>query len=134
MATILQIAHSDRHLTLFAKGLKTADLESKLAETGPFTILGPVNLALGRLSALTYNELLEPANRDKLINLLSGYIIVGKKMFQDFRNDQKISMLNGKQVTVSVKNGQTLVDGAQILVHDKQGSNGVVHVLASTFQ
>lgn len=134
MATILQIAHSDKHLTLFAKGLKTAELESKLAEIGPFTILGPVNLALGRLSALTYDELLEPEHRDKLINLLSGYIIVGKKMFHDFRNDQKISMLNGKQVTVSVKNGHTLVDGAQILARDKQGSNGVVHVLASTFQ
>jgi uncharacterized surface protein with fasciclin (FAS1) repeats len=134
MATILEIAHSDKHLTLFAKGLKTAELDSKLAEIGPFTILGPVNLALGRLSALTYDELLEPANRDKLINLLSNYIIVGKKMFHDFRNDQKISMLNGRQVTVSVKNGHTLVDGAQILAHDKQGSNGVVHVLASTFQ
>jgi len=134
MATILQIALSDKHLTLFAKGLKTAGLESKLAETGPFTILGPVNLALGRLSAVSYDELLEPANRDRLINLLSDYIIVGKKMFHDFRNDQKISMLNGREVTVSVKNGNTLVDGAQILAHDKQGSNGVVHVLANTFQ
>lgn len=134
MATILQIANSDKHLNLFTKGLKTAELENKLAEIGPFTILGPVNLALSRLSALSYDQLLEPANRDKLINLLSGYIIVGKKMFHDFRNDQKISMLNGRQVTVNVKNGQTLVDGAQILAHDKQGSNGVVHVLASTFQ
>jgi len=133
MATILQIASSDKHLSLFTKGLKTSQLESKLAETGPFTILGPVNLALGRLSALTYDQLLEPANLDKLIDLLSGYIIVGKKMFHDFRNDQKISMLNGNQVTVSVKNGTTLVNGAQILAHDKQGSNGVVHLLASTF-
>ena len=134
MATILQIANSDKHLTLFTKGLKTAELESKLAEIGPFTILGPVNLALGRLSALTYDQLLEPANREKLINLLSGYIIVGKKMFHDFRKDQKISMLNGDQVTVSISNGSTTVNGAQILAHDRQGSNGVVHLLASTFQ
>jgi uncharacterized surface protein with fasciclin (FAS1) repeats len=134
MATILQIANADKSLSLFTKGLKTSELESKLAETGPFTILAPVNLALGKLTSLTYDQLLEPANRGKLLDLLSGYIIVGKKMLYDFRNEQKLSMLNGNQLTISIKNGSTLVNGAKILAHDKQGSNGVVHLLDSTFQ
>lgn len=133
MATILQIANADRNLTLFSKGIKGTELETKLNEVGPFTILGPVNLALGRLTSLTFDQLLEPSNRDRLIDMLSGYILVGKKMFYDFRNDQKLVMLNGSQVVVNTKNGSTLVNGAKILAHDKQGTNGVVHLLDTTF-
>lgn len=133
MANILQITNADRNLSLFSKGLKASELENKLTEIGPFTILGPVNLAFTRLTSLTYDQLLEPANRSKLIHLISGYILVGKKMLHDFRNDQKISMLNGTQVTVAIKNGSTLINGAKILAHNKQGSNGVVHLLDNTF-
>ena len=133
MANILHIMNADRNLSLFSKGVKTSELESKLNEIGPFTILGPINLALGKLTSLTYDQLLEPANRAKLIELLSGYILVGKKMIHDFRNDQKLASLNGSQVTVSIKNGDTLINGAKILAHNRQGSNGVVHLLDKTY-
>jgi len=133
MANILQIANTDRNLTLFAKGLKAVELDSKLAEPGPFTILAPVNLAFSRLASLTYEQLLEPANRAALLQLLSGYIIVGKKMLYDFRHDQKLVTLSSNPATVSAKNGSIHINGAKILAHDKQGSNGVVHLLDSTY-
>src|SRR5690349_23284162 len=100
MATILQIMNADRNLSLFSRGLKASALEVKLNEIGPYTILGPVNLAMSRLSPLTYEQMLEPANRTKLVDFLSRYILVGKKMIYDFRNDQKLETLNGGQVTV----------------------------------
>ncbi|HYF30981.1 MAG TPA: fasciclin domain-containing protein [Chitinophagaceae bacterium] len=133
MATILQIANADKNLSLFTKGLKTSELDNKLTELGPFTILGPVNLALSRLMSLTYEQLLEPANRSELLYQLSGYILVGKKMFSDFRNDQKYVTLNGKQIIVSTNNGETRINGAKILARDKQGSNGVVHLIDNTY-
>jgi uncharacterized surface protein with fasciclin (FAS1) repeats len=79
MTTILQIIHADRNLSLLSRAIKIAELENKLNETGPFTILGPVNLAFNRLTSLTYEELLQPANRSSLLDLLSGYIITGKR-------------------------------------------------------
>ena len=133
MATVLQILNANRSLTLFCKGVKGSELEKKLNEIGPFTILGPVNLALQNLGSLTYDQLLEPANKVRLFELLSGYVISGKKMLHDFRNEQKLSTLNGRQITVSVKNGDTLIDGAKILAHNWQGSNGVIHLLDKTF-
>jgi uncharacterized surface protein with fasciclin (FAS1) repeats len=133
MATILQIANADRNLSLFSKGLKIAGLEEKLKEIGPFTILGPVNLALGKLNSLTYDQLLDPANSTKLIGFLSSYILVGKKMLSDFRNDQKLASLDGSQVTVKTKNGDIHINGAKILARDRQGSNGVVHLLDNTY-
>jgi uncharacterized surface protein with fasciclin (FAS1) repeats len=133
MATILQIINADRSLSLFSRALKIADLESKLNETGPFTILGPVNLALNRLTFLRYDQLLEPVNRIKLVDFLSGYILTGKKMLYDFRNGQKLSTLNGSEVTINIRNGETIVNGAKILARDRQGSNGVIHLLDKTY-
>jgi uncharacterized surface protein with fasciclin (FAS1) repeats len=133
MATILQIMNADRNLSLFSKGVKAAAMEDQLNEAGPFTIFGPVNLALGRLESPTYDQLLEPGNRDKLVHLLSGFILPGKKMLDDFRNDQKFSMLNGDQISVMVRNGDTTINGAKILAHNRQGSNGVIHLLDKTY-
>ena len=133
MTSILQIINGDRSLSLFARALKIAELDNKLSEIGPFTILGPVNLALNRLTSPTFEQLLEPANRSKLLDLLSGYILSGKKMLDDFRNGQKLSTLNGSEVTVSIINGETILNGAKILARDRQGSNGVIHLLDKTY-
>lgn len=133
MATIMQILNADHNLSLFSRGIKMAELHDKLNEIGPFTILGPVNLALGNLSSLTYQELLEPANHAELLRLLSGYILTGKKMLNDFRNDQKLPSLNGEDVVVTIRNGDTLINGAKILAHNRQGSNGVIHSLDKTY-
>lgn len=133
MATILQIMNADRNLSLFSKGLKASGLEDKLNELGPFTILGPVNLALGKLMSMTYDQLLDPANNNKLRGFLSAYILTGKKMLSDFRNDQKLQTIDGSEVVVSNKNGDILINGAKILARDRQGSNGVVHLLDNTY-
>lgn len=133
MATIIEIANADRNLSLFSKGIKLADLEGKLNEIGPFTILGPVNLALRRLMSMTYDQLLEPANKNRLVDFLSGYILSGKKMLADFRNDQRLSTLQGKLVTTTIKNGDIHINGAKILAKDRQGANGVIHLLDGTY-
>jgi uncharacterized surface protein with fasciclin (FAS1) repeats len=133
MATILQIMNADRNLSLFSKGIKLAGLEKKLNEFGPFTILGPVNLALGKLDSLSYDQLMEPSNTNKLMDLLSEYIIPGKKMLSDFWNDQKLATLTGKLVMVQNKNNEIMINGAKILARDRQGSNGVVHLLDKTY-
>jgi uncharacterized surface protein with fasciclin (FAS1) repeats len=134
MATILQIMNADRNLSQFSKGLKIAALEEKLNEIGPYTILGPVNLAINKLFSMSYEELLEPANRQSLVDFLSGYVLIGKKMMDDFRNTQKLETLKGDHVTVSVINGDTHINGAKILSRDRQASNGVIHLLDKTYE
>lgn len=133
MATIFQITNADHSLSLFSRALIAAELQGKLNEIGQFTILGPVNLALNNLTAPNYDQLLEPANRAKLLDFLTGYILIGKKMLSNFRNGQKLVTLNGSEVTISIGNGETTVNGAKILARDRQGSNGVIHLLDKTY-
>jgi uncharacterized surface protein with fasciclin (FAS1) repeats len=134
MATILQIANADRNISLFTKALKASGLETKLAEVGPFTILAPVNLAVRKLNGLSFDQMMEPANNEKLTNWLSEFILTGKKKMVDFRHQQKLPTLNGKQVLVASQNGDVTINGARILSHDRQGINGVVHVLDNTYK
>lgn len=129
MATILQITNADRNLSLFAKGLKLSGLQDQLNELGPFTILGPVNFALDNLIALNYDALLWGTNKKKLADFLATYIICGKTMLSDFRDNQSLQTLTGQTVKIIIKNGEIFINGARLRARDWQGSNGVIHVL-----
>jgi|SRR5579862_6683260 uncharacterized surface protein with fasciclin (FAS1) repeats len=127
MSTILQIANADRNLSSLVKGLKAAKLEETLSDRGPFTILAPINLAFSSMSPSTFEEMLKPANSDKLSDMLSSHILAEKKLVKDFINGQKLKTINGREVNVTVKDGEVRINGAKILARDRQGSNGVVH-------
>jgi uncharacterized surface protein with fasciclin (FAS1) repeats len=127
MSTILQIANADRNLSTLMKTIKVSDLEETLSGKGPFTILAPVNLAFGNLAATVLEDLLKPGNNEKLSDMLSYNILAEKRLMKDFINGQKLKTINGKEVNVTVKDGEVRINGARILAKDRQGSNGVVH-------
>lgn len=129
MSNILQITNADRNHSILSKGLKTANLEETITGIGPFTILAPVNLAFGKLiPPNTFENMLKGSSSDnRLSDILSFHVITGKKLLRDFRDGQKLQTVNGKELDVSVKDGEVRINGAKILARDRQGSNGVVH-------
>lgn len=133
MSTILQITNADKNLTSLSKGLNAANLEETLNGFGPYTILAPVNMAFGNLTAPeTFDELVKQAGKNsKLAEILSYHIIAGKKLLKDFRNGQKVTTINGKDLIVTIKDDEVHINGAKILARDKQGSNGVVHSISA---
>jgi len=131
MATILEIAAADRNLSALMKGLKAANLEDSLSGAGPFTIFAPVNLAFGKLAPPdTFENMVKQSNTNSMLSdILTFHVISGKKLVRDFKNGQKLPTVNGKELSVTVVNGEILINGAKILSKDKQASNGVVHSL-----
>jgi uncharacterized surface protein with fasciclin (FAS1) repeats len=128
MSTILQIVNADRNLSTLMKGLKATDLEEILNGIGPFTIFAPVNLAFSRLSAdSSLDELIRNGDKKRLSSILTYHLIAGKKMLRDFRNGQSLKTINGKDVAISVRDGEVSINDARILSKDRQGSNGVIH-------
>jgi uncharacterized surface protein with fasciclin (FAS1) repeats len=136
MSTILQIAGADKNLTTLVQGLKAANLEEKLNDIGPFTILAPVNLAFIKLNSPdTFNELLKQStSNSKLSDILTFHVLTGKKLVKDFRHGQKLPTVNGQEVSVTVTDGEVRINGAKILARDRQGSNGVVHSIDAVNQ
>jgi uncharacterized surface protein with fasciclin (FAS1) repeats len=128
MSTILQIANADRNLSTLIKGLKAADLEEILNGIGPFTIFAPVNFAFSKLApADSFEDMIRDGNKTRMSDIISYHVIAGKKMLRDFINGQKLKTINGKDVAISVKDGEVHINGAKILAKDRQGSNGIVH-------
>ena len=135
MPTILEIANADRNLSTLIKGLKAANLEETLNGIGPFTILAPVNLAFGNLSAPeSFDNLVDQTKKNsRLSDILTFHVITGKKLVKDLRDGQKLPTVNGKEVAVTVKDGEVRINGAKILAKDRQGSNGVVHSIDAVY-
>jgi len=135
MSTILQIANADRNLSSMVKGLKAANLEETLNGVGPFTILAPVNLAFGNLNSPdTFDSLVDQTKKNsRLSDILTFHVLTGKKLVRDLRDGQKLPTVNGKEVTVSVKDGEVRINGARILARDRQGTNGVVHSVDAVY-
>ena len=46
---------------------------------------------------------------------------------KDFRNGQKLTTINGKEMNITVSNDEVRINGSKILSRDRQGSNGVIH-------
>ncbi len=129
MSNILQITNADRNHSILSKALKAANLEETITGIGPFTILAPVNLAFGKLKAPdTFENMFKESSRDnRLADILAFHVVTGKKLVRDFRDGQKLQTVNGKELAVTVKDGEVRINGAKILARDRQGSNGVVH-------
>jgi len=129
MSTILQLANADRNLSTLIKGLKASNLEETLNGVGPFTILAPVNLAFGNLIPPdTFDSMVKQSNNNsKLSDILRYHVITGKKLLKDFKDGQKLQTVHGKELAVTVRDGEVRINGAKILSRDRQGSNGVVH-------
>jgi uncharacterized surface protein with fasciclin (FAS1) repeats len=133
MATILQITNADRNLSHFCKAIKLSGLEDKLNEIGPFTLLVPVNLAFQQFDSSKTGDIFSDQNRDRLKGILSGHIIAGKNMHGYFVHGRKLTTIDGKQVTVTVLNGEIRINDAKVLAKDRQGRNGVVHSVDSIY-
>ncbi len=128
MSTILQIANADRNLSTLIKGLKATDLEEILNGIGPFTIFAPVNFAFSKLDAVnSFEDMIRDGNKTRISDIITYHVIAGKKLLRDFINGQKLKTINGKDVAITVKDGEVHINGAKILAKDRQGSNGIVH-------
>ncbi len=119
---------SPDHTTLVA-AVKAADLVTTLKGDGPFTIFAPTNAAFNALPAGTVDGLLKPEKKADLTKILTYHVVAGAVKAADLKDGQKVKTLQGEELTVSVKEGKVMINGANVTAADLTGSNGVVHVI-----
>jgi len=119
---------SPDHTTLVA-AVTAAGLVETLKGTGPFTIFAPTNAAFTALPAGTVDGLLKPESKAALTNILTYHVVSGNVKAADLTDGQKVKTLQGEELTVSVKDGKVMINGANVTAADLTGSNGVVHVI-----
>ncbi|WP_435357749.1 fasciclin domain-containing protein [Emticicia sp. SJ17W-69] len=118
---------SPDHTTLVA-AIKAADLVNSLSNAGPFTVFAPTNAAFDKLPKGTVEDLLKPENKSKLETILQHHVMTSALAVDFFQDGQTMGMVDGTNVTFTVKGTDVFVDGNKILGSIK-ASNGWVHVI-----
>lgn len=127
--TIAEKAAANPDLSTLVSALAAADLVGTLEGDGPFTVFAPTNEAFAALPAGLLDELLEPANKDKLTDVLLYHVVPGEYDTGRLKGSEvAITMANGKELIGIAKDGVTVQDGA-IVEADVRASNGIIHII-----
>jgi uncharacterized surface protein with fasciclin (FAS1) repeats len=121
-------AQSADHSTLVA-AVKAAGLAETLSGTGPFTVFAPTNEAFSKLPAGTVDNLLKPEMKNDLTKVLTYHVVPGALRAAELKDGQKLKTVEGSELTVQVKDGMVMIDGATVTIADVISSNGVTHVV-----
>ena len=128
-ADIVDLAVATDFLSTLVAAVKAGDLVDVLKGDGPFTVFAPTNEAFAKLPAGTVEDLLKPENKAKLVAVLTYHVVPGKVLSSDLKNGQKVTTVQGSEITITLKDGQALINNATVTAADIMADNGVVHVI-----
>ena len=126
---VVQVAVGSADHTTLVTAVKAASLVDVLSNAGPFTVFAPTNAAFDKLPAGTVEGLLKPDKKDALSNILEYHVYVGVIKTEAMRDGQILGQVNGKNITLSVKDGKYMINDKATIVASVPASNGIIHVI-----
>lgn len=126
---VVKLASSNPDLSTLVKAVQAAGLATSLSNAGPFTVFAPTNQAFDKLPAGTVEDLLKEENNSKLGDILSHHTYVGVIKTDQFSDGQKLGMVDGKSLTITMVDGKPTVNGKINILASVPASNGIVHVV-----
>jgi uncharacterized surface protein with fasciclin (FAS1) repeats len=114
--------------TTLVAAVDAAGLVETLKGEGPFTVFAPTDAAFAALPEGTVATLLEPANKDQLVAILTYHVVPGKVMSTDLSDGMTAATVQGGDITVDLSDG-VKINGATVTAADIETSNGVIHVI-----
>ncbi|HMO33381.1 MAG TPA: fasciclin domain-containing protein [Lacibacter sp.] len=124
---VVKIAAGSKDHTTLVAALQAAGYVDALSNAGPFTVFAPTNAAFDKLPKGTVEDLLKPANKDKLRDILEYHVYVGVLKDALMSDGLTYGMASGKSITIGNKDGQLSVNGINILA-TIPASNGIIYV------
>jgi uncharacterized surface protein with fasciclin (FAS1) repeats len=130
---IVQNAVHASNVTTVVAAVKAAGLVPTLEGSGPFTVFAPSNAAFDKLPAGTVATLLKPANKAKLVDILTYHVVAGAYTSADLHDGQVLKTVEGKSLTIGKSaSGMITVNGtAMVETADVISRNGVTFVIDS---
>jgi uncharacterized surface protein with fasciclin (FAS1) repeats len=126
---VVKVAVGSKDHTTLVAALKQADLVTSLANAGPFTVFAPTNDAFNKLPAGTVDALMKEDKKTDLQNILQYHVTLSAMKVESFTDGQILGMVNGDNVTVSVKDGKVTLNGNAHIIASIPASNGMIHVI-----
>ena len=126
---VVKVAVGSKDHTTLVAALKAADLVTSLSNAGPFTVFAPTNAAFDKLPAGTVDGLLKPEKKEDLQNILQYHVTVAAMKAGSFADGQILGMVNGDNVTISIKDGKVILNNSATIIASVPASNGIIHVI-----
>jgi transforming growth factor-beta-induced protein len=116
-------------LNTLAAALQAAGLDDDLAGSTQLTLFAPSDAAFAALPPGTVDSLLQPANRQQLIDILSYHVVAGAVPSATARTLTSATTLGGSAIAIDAIGTDLFVNDGKVTQADVAASNGVVHVV-----
>ena len=129
-ADIVDTAMAAGNFTTLVTALKAADLVMTLKGKGPFTVFAPTDDAFKKLPAGELDDLLKPANKEKLKKIFTYHVLAKKVMAADLKGkmlDEKT--VEGNMVKIDAQGMDVKVGTGMVTMADIAADNGVIHAI-----
>jgi len=126
---IVELAQSVDDLSTLVAAVVAGDLVETLSSPGPFTVFAPTNEAFGALPEGTLDSLLKPENKDQLVDILTYHVLPAQVLSTDLKPKQIVKTVEGKDLLVSIYEGDVYANKARVVGADNLASNGVAHII-----
>merc|ERR1712064_32996 len=126
---IVELAQSVDDLSTLVTAVVAADLAETLSSPGPFTVFAPTNEAFAALPDGTLDSLLKPENKAQLVDILTYHVLPAQVLSTDLKPKQIVKTVEGKDLLVSIYEGDVYANKARVVGADNLASNGVAHII-----
>ena len=129
LANVLRTAEGAGTFSTLLTAVVAADLAEALKADGPFTVFAPTNDAFAALPPGTLASLLDPANKDQLIDILLYHVVPGRVFSDQAAMIPSATTLNTDAVRFVLRPTGLFVNESKVVAADVDASNGVIHVI-----
>lgn len=132
--SVLEYIGSNSSLSTLSKVLKESGLVELLQEVGAFTVYAPTNDAFAKIPADKLNELLQPENKEKLVEILKTHVFHGVDRLSSLKEEKPESFraVHGKSVKFGVRDDGIFLGAggaSKVVKADIWCSNGIIHII-----
>jgi uncharacterized surface protein with fasciclin (FAS1) repeats len=124
---LLELLKNDGRFNTLVTALEVAELDSVVANSGPFTIFAPTDEAFAKVPAAVLAGLL--ADKEALTSVLLYHVVSGDKSANELLRKRFVETLQGQKVVVSRWWGKVFVNKSQVIDADIGASNGTLHAI-----
>ena len=122
--TLVDVIGNDGRLTRMSGAINSAELNTMLSSSGPYTIFAPTDAAFAVLAddSLT--------NANAIRSTVLHHTLQSAKNSGNLSVEPSLTNALGKQLSVSQNNGKFMLNGtATVIVTDIVASNGILHII-----
>ncbi|NEO27697.1 MAG: fasciclin domain-containing protein, partial [Kamptonema sp. SIO4C4] len=129
---IVEVASGSEDFETLVQAVSTADLADTLSQDGPYTVFAPTDEAFANLPDGVLEALLEPENRDLLVDILTYHVVPGEVMAEDLETGA-VTTLGDRGLAVRVEPDGVIVNDGSVVQADIPADNGVIHAVNRVF-